>query len=222
MVKAFLRLGLITVATLILTVFAVFFVRNLGLKQQFAAPPHDWFQNLNWTLVEVDAESVCTQPPQPSEHILVLPIHRTTDRWEIACPEKLTLPEFFPKTTHRDWLLSIDVTDNTAIDRFIEELSAFENSKRFAIVGRSQNVLRAIRKKAPQFLYAADAQSMVRLHMFSSLYLETVFDFWPDFVILDESDNPKATHKVNEREEKELLRRQKRIVRITKRVEITP
>ena len=69
---------------------------------------------------------------------------------------------------------------------------------------------RFLRKKGPQWLFAADPASLVRMQLFTSLWIETAVDFWPDFVIA--ANDASLPTRLTERLARELERRHKRIV----------
>ncbi|MGE0527460.1 MAG: hypothetical protein AB7P49_10385, partial [Bdellovibrionales bacterium] len=85
---------------------------------------------------------------------------------------------------------------------------AFDARKKFAVYTSSQRAARFLRKKAPQWLFAADTASLLRFQIFSNLWIETAMDFWPDFVIVPQTGFPALTA----REVEELKRRHKRII----------
>lgn len=123
--------------------------------------------------------------------------------WRVPCGKPIE--EILPK--HDDWLLKVDATDNSNLDNLVEIVGSFDKSKRFAVFTTAQNVARTLRKKAPQWLFAADPITLLRLQMFESLWIETAMDFWPDFVI-----TPLRDFHLRERAALELTKRHRRIV----------
>jgi hypothetical protein len=210
MIKAFARLGLITAASLIVIIFALFSVRQLGEMQVFSEPNHPWFKQRNWSIYTPELVDLCSEKFKSGPGWLVqLPIKYVNDEWTVMCPGKpRLLKEYLSSSTHTNWLLKPEANDTTYLDRLVETVSSFDKHKRFAVLSHSQSVARYLRKKAPQWLYAADNASLVRFQMFESLWVETAMDFWPDFVITSQSGDSELT----ERSAKELERRHKRIV----------
>lgn len=210
MVKAFARLGLITAASLLLAILAVVFIRQLGQMQAFADPPHPWFQNPKWSILTPKLEEVCdTAKFKPDPGWLVqIPVKYIEEKWQVPCPVKpLPLNVLFSESQHTNWILRPDAIDTTYLDRLVETVGSFDKNKRFAVASHSQRVSRYLRKKAPQWLFAADDATLVRLQMFESMWLETALDFWPDFVI-----TPQSEAELRPRAARELERRRKRIV----------
>ena len=215
MLKAFLKLGLLTAAFLSLTVFAVFFVRWLGFQMVFAPPPHPWFAQDFWYVYSAPPEVVCTGKPVASnvpknEWLVSIPVKRLDNDWVIPCEKPLPLAEFLKKETHPNLILHVQATDTWDLDKLVATVSPYEKDKKFALYTDSQKVAMFLRKKAPQWLFAADPSSLARMTVFESLWIETAMDFWPDFVI--SSLAPDAQLKIDERLAREFERRKKRVV----------
>ncbi len=210
MIKAFGRLGLITAASLILCILAVFSVRQLGRMQVFAEPPHPWFQQRTWSIFTPKPEELCSSALKLEPGWLVqIPVKYDGEEWIVPCPEGARpLNEYLSASEHANWVLKPEAIDTAYLDKLVETVGSFDKNKRFAVQSSSQRVARYLRKKAPQWLYAADNASLVRLQMFESLWIETALDFWPDFVITTQTGESELT----ERSARELERRHKRIV----------
>lgn len=210
MVKAFARLGLITAVSLIVIILGLFSARQLGQMQVFSEPNHPWFRQRNWSIYTPGLAEICSEKFKPDPSWLVqLPLKYENDEWSVPCPGgSRTLKEYFSSAEHTNWLLKPEANDTTYLDRLVETVGKFDKNKRFAVLSHSQRVARYLRIKAPQWLYAADNASLVRLQMFESLWLETATDFWPDFVITSQS----GESELSDRSAKELERRHKRIV----------
>jgi hypothetical protein len=214
MLSAIGRLSIITAVVLIVVFLAVAFLRAMGSRQVYQAPPHAWFAQAQWNLYSPPLPDICAKT-SASFHkgwILDLPVQRSGDTWEVPCsPQAIPLQEFLTNSQRTQFLLNIKTSDTTDLDKLVEICSHFENSgKSFAVQAVGQKVARELRKNAPQWLYASDQASLLRLHMFASLWLETSTEFWPDFVIA--STNEDDGTRLSEREAKELHRRQKRIL----------
>ena len=203
---AFLRLGLITAATMIVVVFAVVFIRTLGQQQVFAEPPHPWFEQTYWNVYA--PKDICSHFEQPALTTLVLTeTHFQDGEWFTACG---TLDQLLKSSAHPHWILKVKANDATNLDKLVETVERFDAKKKFAFVSDSQRASRFLRKRGPQWLYAADPASLVRMQMFASLWIETAMDFWPDFVFA--SADPHSPSFLSERLAREFERRHKRIV----------
>jgi hypothetical protein len=204
MIAAFVRLFLISVSTLIVMIFAVVMVRWMGFQQTFAPPPHPWLEQDFWRIYEPPLSELCGGKFSPADKVIVaLPVERKLDQWQVPCPTPVSVREWFANSQHQDWLLELKASDTSYLDNLVEIVSSFDKQKHFGAQSSSQKVSRYLRKKAPQWLFAADSASLVRLQMFESLWIETAMDFWPDFVI---------TTGLPERSAQELSRRKKRII----------
>jgi hypothetical protein len=214
MLYAFFRLFVITVVLLILAVFAVVGVRWTGNQQNFQAPTHPWFQREFWAIYSPTAEELCTNPDLDQSPgkiwIVEVPVKRHEDEWLIPCAKPVPIGEFLKHSVHKDFLLNVQAHDTWSLDELVTAVSAFDESKHFAVKTDSQKIAMFLRKKAPQWLYAADSASLVRLRTFESMWIETAMDFWPDFVIA--TFTPKDAPQIDTRMAAELERRKKRVL----------
>jgi len=213
MIAAILRLALISVGALILIVFALFSVRFMGLQQAFAPTPHVWFEQKFWNVYsppDLCSESVQLTPPTP-DWLVLIPVRFKDGEWRLDCPDKnWNLAEMLAKSAHPNWILRVRANDSANLDNLVDIVGSHDRTKKFAIASDSQRVSRFLRKKAPQWLFAADPSSLLRMQMFSSLWIETAMDFWPDFVLAGQ-DITLPAH-LSPRLAKEIERRQKRIL----------
>lgn len=213
MIGALQRLVLISIATLCMTFLAVAFVRWAGSQQNFAPPPHPWFEISDWTLFEPPADVVCSGTPLPPsvkpEWLVLVRVHPTSQGWSVKCDSHVPLPTLLKNLTHPNWLVFVDTHDTTTLEPLLAEMSAFDRNKYFGVFTPSQIVARYLRKKAPQWVYGADAATLLRLHMWAGFWMETAFDFWPDFVVQTPGDK---NTQLSERELNELQRRKKRVI----------
>jgi hypothetical protein len=212
MLRATIRIVLISCLAVMLTLFTGFFVRWVGGQQQFAPASHDWFSQEHWTVIAPSLEQLCQTPfAEQPKVIVMLPVERSrSEGWQINCSPKVAVETFLSQTKHRDWMLKLTVGELPDLDKLVDKVGAFDRDKRFAIYAPAQKVARDLRRKAPQWLFAADSSSLLRLHLFTGMYMETAFDFWPDFVVA--SNNHKDGSHLNAREVRELKRRNKRVL----------
>lgn len=210
MIRALLRLSVISIAAVIVVFLGLFFMRTVGNRQVFQAPPHSWFQKADWKIYRPGALVACS-PQAPADWIINIRVRRKDHEWLVDCESPKPLAEVLGQSKHVDWLLSVEGNETTDLDKFVDIVGQHDQDKAFAIHARSQTLARYLRKKSPQWIYAADTASLLRLHLFSSLWLETAMDFWPDFVIAG-LQNKASGSMIEVREAEELKRRQKRIV----------
>lgn len=212
MLSAIARLVLITVAVLIVVFFSLIFVRWMGAQQAFMPPSHPWLDKAQWKIVALAKDEACHPiAPKPDLILFVEVVHKASEAdWFVPCSQNaIPLTQLLRTTSHENWLLNVTShADNRMLDKFIGDVSSFDKSMHFGIWARSQQNARYLRKQAPQWLFAADSGSLLRLHLFAGLWLETAFEFWPDFVIASLAEESRLTV----READELRRRKKRIV----------
>ncbi len=215
MIGALNRLLLISAATLCVTFLAVFFVRWAGSQQSYAPPPHPWFAMAEWKLYEPPPSELCLSKTVPSsvrpEWLAWVRVHNTPQGWSVKCENHLPLRTLLENSHHANWLVFVDGHDTTTLEPLLAEMSAFDKNKNFGVFTPAQIVARYLRKKAPQWVYAADAATMLRLHMWAGFWVETAFDFWPDFVVQTPGDK---NTQLSERELRELQRRKKRVIQV--------
>lgn len=214
MIAAFVRLALIAVGAVSLIIFGVFIARTLGSFQGYQAPPHPWFERSAWNFEAPEIAAICAStrlaPSQPG-WILVVPIKYIEGEWRLPCPQNPpVLREVLARADGTDWLLQVDAHETTHLDKLVDNVSPFDKRARFAIYAPAQMVARDLRKRAPQWLFAADSASLLRLQLFRALWLETATEFWPDFVITS-NDRANPAH-LQPRVAQELLRRKKRVI----------
>lgn len=209
MLSAFIRLGLISLGSLIVIVLAVVFVRWMGFQQGFAEPSHPWYQQSQWNIEK--PSDVCSNFKQSPGAIAYANVHFHEGAWLVECRAgTLPLDQVLKNSPHPDWLLHVKANDSANLDNLVEIVGAHDATKKFGVMTDSQRASRFLRKKSPQWLFAADPASLLRLQIFSSLWIETAMDFWPDFVVAT-NDASLPTH-LNVRMADELIRRHKRIV----------
>ena len=209
MVNAILRILFVSLAVVAVVAGFIVLARNTA-RQEPQTPPHPWFDRPMWHVRAPTAADLCARPPAAApDVILVLPVHRTPARWQVACPTEPALDEYLAASPHADWLIDVAAGAGEDLDDFVKVVSRVPG-KRIGIHAASQRAARALRKKEPRWVYAADDASLLRLHLFTSLFLETVVEFWPDFVIA--GDRVQGANRLTAREVAELNRRRKRIL----------
>src|SRR5262245_37852843 len=87
MIQPFLKLAALTVAVLTVGFLAVFWVRQAGLHQEFAATPHPWFQRTTWKIYEPSDEELCGRAPldQSQGWIYAVTVRKKDTEWITAC-----------------------------------------------------------------------------------------------------------------------------------------
>ncbi len=211
MLSAIFRLFSITIGTLIATALAILFVRWAGLRQTHSPPAHPWFAQATWDFRQPTPDETCSKERKiPADGIAWLKVFYQDGRWVLGCEGAgMPLEEKLAQSPQQNWLIEVGAIDLGPLDDLIKDLNQFDKNKNFAIYSSSQRVARYLRKKSPQWLFAADAASLVRLHLFASFGIETILEFWPDFVLQFPGD--KVTS-LSPREVQELERRQKRVI----------
>jgi hypothetical protein len=211
MIESIVRLISITLVACFLILFAVVFIRWLGSQQKYEVPSHTWFKRARWTIVEPPVDDVCSHPEVPEGDILAVKVERTDDfKWRLPCKTPEGLGHFLDRSHQPDLLLIIDEDSTEGLDDLVQTLSAHDAKMRFAISASAQSVARYLRKMGPQWLFAADSASLLRLHLFESLWMEPAMDFWPDFVLASSVRTYGA--RLSRREIAELHRRRKRVI----------
>ena len=210
MTNAILRIVLVTLAVVLVVAGFILTVRQAG-QQNGQTPPHPWFERATWDVRAPSVETLCsTPPPNTADVIFWLPVRKVPTGWQVRCAAATAPDEFLKSTPHADWLIDVEAGAGEDLDNFVDIVDKVAG-KRIGIHARSQRAARALRKKAPHWIFAADDASLMRLHLFTSLFLESVFDFWPDFVIA-EGGARRAAAQLTAREVTEVRRRRKRVL----------
>lgn len=212
MIAALVRMVVIAAATILLSILVVFAVRYVGLQQTFAPPPHPWFAQKYWKIYAPDACHGRVEVPSP-DWIVQLSVRGYEGAWRIECADKANAPflkDVLAHSKHPNWLLKVRAIEVDGLDEFVETVGAHDKQKLFAIYAPSQKAARYIRKKSPQWLFAADSAALLRLQVFGSLWMETAIEFWPDFVIAN--DDPTYPARLSPRLTNEMVRRFKRVI----------
>ena len=208
MLSAILKVSGITAFVLILGAAVVLMTRVNAFRQTAQVPPHAWFEHPKWTFTAPAINPWCHLPVAGAAgEILVLPVRKTPARWEISCDAHLDLAEALAKVKLTDVLFDVEAGVPEDLDNLVDIVNN-SGIKRVGIRAASQRAARHLRKKSPQWVFAADDASLLRLRMFTSLYLEPAIDFWPDFAMTDAGE----VNVLGAREVAELHRRLKRVV----------
>lgn len=212
MIPAFLRLIAISLGAVVLTVMMGIFVRWMGGHQAYLPPPHPWFQQERWEIWEPPLQLLCDQL-DVSKHlsasqIVSLQVSLIQDKWQLPCDTPVPVADYLARQSQQNWLLRVKGSHTMRLDDLVKDVSPFNVKKRFAVQADSQKVSMFLRKKAPEWLFAADSSSLLRFHLFASLWIETAIEFWPDFVILDSAQ----IKQWDARRIQELRKRKKRIL----------
>lgn len=220
MIGSIARLLAIAAGVVILTVFALVFVHQMGLRQEFSAPPHPWFQKPDWAIVAPPLDTICQDAPAFPGEIVMVEVQKRPEGWVVPCTLSRHLIEILERSEQKDWLLYLPpahanrrgapTDDPPDLDKLVDNLRNFDRTMRFGVWAPAQNVARDLRKRAPQWVFAADSASLLRLHLFTSLFISTATEFWPDFVIA--SDNASDGTRLIASEVDELHRRKKRVI----------
>lgn len=209
MLNAILKVVGISLVTVILCAGIVLMTRVNAFRQTAQVPPHAWFEHPTWDIAAPAIDQWCANPtgPRSAGEILMLPVRKTPTQWEVACPAHLSLEAALKRAQPADVLFEIEAGAPEDLDNFVDIVTN-SSVKRVGVHAASQRAARHLRKKEPGWVFAADDPSVLRLHMFTAMYLEPAIDFWPDFVLADAGDQ----NGFNAREVTELHRRLKRIV----------
>lgn len=215
MVKSFVKLLLLGAGFTILAGIVVVSMRYMGAQQAYVSPHHPWFERAFWWVYAPPFEDICagkdlTANLPKQDWILTVPVKRHDEEWFVPCPAPIKIATFLKGSVQRDWLIQVKANDTWSLDQLVEAIAPFNVTKHFAISADSQKVAVYLRKKAPEWLFAADGASLLRLRLFESLWLETAIDFWPDFVTL--TFNPHEPFHLDPRGAAELARRKKRVL----------
>ena len=216
MIKAVLRLVLISIATVSLAFLAVLTVRRMGQSQAYEPPSTGWFRQPFWWIYKPTPPEICqtkdlAQVVPSKDWIVIVPVERKDDTWFVPCTPQIAFADFLhAHPEQHNWLMELKVHDTWSLDQLIDQVHPFESDNQFGVMTEAQKINIYLRKKAPEWLFAADSSSLLRFRMYESMWVETAFEFWPDFVVT--SADPHSAFYLDARGAEELHRRQKRVI----------
>ena len=205
------RLCAITLGTLLVVGIGVLFVRSMGSHQHYEAPPHPWFQQTEWVFQTPAKADLCgSVSGWPPNLKWVIQLTHNREQWLGPCDE--TFDQTLSRLKGKHLLFKIAAHESMALNGWLDQLiTALEHAGvEAAVWAPSQKIARYLRHREPGWLFAADSGALLRLHLFTSLGIESAMDFWPDFVVASAKSDDGSV--LSAREEAELHRRHRRVI----------
>lgn len=211
--SAFLRLVLITVISVIFLGAGLLGLRIAGSLQSFEKVHHPWMER-NFLLILNKECSLAglerSQQEQP-DAILTLNLKPKEDEtWEVECEPAYPLGEVLRKMPKGSFIFNINSSGDLGFENLKRDLKALENNRSVGLMSPSHTVSKRLRKEFPQWLFGADPTTLVKLHLYEALFIETMADVWPDFFVT--GPDPRAPEFLAARLVQELVRRKKLII----------
>lgn len=206
--KALRRLIFITLTTLITLILGVLTARQIGQLQAPSQFKHHLLNTGPW--VAATAEVFTTQLSETSTRLLYLNARWSGENQWVISANNSPFPAAVDNQLYDGLLIDVTGTKNGDANKLIQLIDALNFAEQIAITSSSPSILNEIRKLKPLWLYGADSISLIRYKVFSALFLETVIDIKPDFVIA--SADPHSPRHLDSRLHNELRRRGKKIL----------
>ena len=218
-----LRLVVLTIFVLTATAVASQAMRWFGAQQQYAPALHPFMDGHPWRVARLDPahcdEAGIDNLMSLKDWVLWIDVQPSgADEFKIVCPaEPLELgpsatgpplQAVVERLAAKHVIFNVRAIDASAADKFLNSLAGFSDKKSdVGIASPSQSFLRTLRKRRPDWLYAADSSTWAKLKMFSTMGIETAADLWPDFFVA--SFDSSAPNFFSLAGAKEILRRKK-------------
>lgn len=195
-----LRLLGLSLIVLALGAGASLMLRWMGAQQQFLAVDHPWMKEAAWRVARLapdhcDAAGLDDLLALDANWVVWIDLQPTAENgFKIVCPAKPfemgpasdgpLLKAIVEKLAAKPVIFNVRALDPGSAGRFLDELTGFTDKKRdVGIASPSQSLLRTLRKRRPDWLYAADASTWAKLKIFSTIGIESAADLWPDFFV---------------------------------------
>ena len=205
------RLVSVTVLVVAIVVIILMFLRFVGSEQQFAPTPHPWMDKKHWLLARLSPKD-CSQVAleqmlelgpewmiwidvQPTEQLELNMVCPEKHLFEIKSPAKQgpKLAQVLPLLKNRDVIFNLRATDVSAGTPFLKLFDDLKDQKHIGVASASQGLLRDLRKKRAEWLFAADASTWTKLKFFGAFGVQTAIELWPDFFVASqEAAEPNA------------------------------
>lgn len=224
----FFRLVSVTAIVLGIVMISLMFLRYVGSEQQFAPTPHPWMQKKHWLIARLSPED-CSQMALEqllelgSEWMIWIDVQPDADlAFSVVCPEKQLfevrspaskgpkLTQILPLLKSRDVIFNLRATDISASTPFLKLFDHWEDQKRIGVASASQGLIRDLRKKRAEWLFAADASTWTKLKFAEAFGLETAVDLWADFFVASPDSNEPNFY--DQKAAREIARRKKILV----------
>lgn len=122
----------------------------------------------------------------------------------------LYLEEFLKEFGKNKLLINILSVKKSDLDGLVKLLDKYVDQERIIINSPSFNVIKQIRKLKPLWLYAADGNTLAKLHLFSSLFLEPMLTMDSDMFIAPMKSKTYAS--LNKQALSEIKRRKRKAI----------
>lgn len=225
----FFRLVSVTVLVVGIVLISLMFLRYVGSEQRFAPTPHPWMDKKHWLVARLSPQD-CSQMAleqmlelgpewmiwvdvQPDDQLELHTVCPESKLFEVKSPAKRgpKLTQILPLIKDRDVIFNLRATDVSAGTPFLKLLDGWQDQKHIGIASASQGLLRDLRKKRAEWLFAADASTWTKLKFFEAFGIEAAVDLWPDFFVASQDNNEpnffdhKAAHEIDRRKKVLLL-----------------
>jgi hypothetical protein len=226
-----LRLLSLTAIAIVMALTAMMGLRWLGSQEKFSPSRHPWMNGSPWRLARL-APTPCDQGAlgellrlDEAWKIWLDVRQNPMHDWTIVCPEHpfaldgagrqpekpLRLKDVLGQLRNRGVIFNVMALDMPAANSFLQTIESWAGKREdIGIASPVQSLLRELRKKRPEWLFAADSSTWTKLKMYSGFGIETAVDLWPDFFIA--SDDPAAPNFFSIPAANEIARRNKALL----------
>jgi hypothetical protein len=187
--------------------FIIALLRFTGMQKIPPISTHPWAQMKPWKVVRLTSDTcdvkglknlISTNP----KAFIWLDVRRSATQWEIVCPEKtlyeivkeqpssFTLEQALPLVKNQGVIFNGRVREPLSSGEFLRILTEWAPDKTdIGIASASQGWLHDLRKKRPQWMFAADVATWTKLKLFSMIGAEPALELGADFFVTSLSPN---------------------------------
>jgi hypothetical protein len=223
------RLFGVTLMVLFMGTGVLSILRWMGTQNPGFAGHHAWMQKPFWKIAQLEPTN-CTDAGvkelltlDPSWMIWIDVSLDHNNQWHLICPAKTLfsvqmatdtqplLAPLLPLLAARAIIFNVHALDSSYGAGFIRTLGDWTDKKvDIGIATASQSLVRDLRKKQPEWLFAADGATWSKLKLFTAFHMESVADLWADFYVASfEEDAPNSFSLETARE---IMRRKKVLI----------
>jgi hypothetical protein len=215
--SALLRLLLIILCASSAVIFSLFALRTMGGMQSYQGPHHAWVELISEQKFLVIQRRGCSldelkkqseDVPQSIQWVTIKPGPEAT--WNVECSPSYPLADLVKALPKLSYLFELNAKSDYGFDALKRLFEPMAENNSVGFFSASHIAIKQLRKEFPQWLFVADPTSLVKIHFFESMFIETLADVWPD-VFITHNDIHKAEY-LSPRLLSELARRKKIVI----------
>ncbi len=224
--RPYIRLFILIFFVSVLGVMALQFIRRMGSNETTSISNNPLMQRRFWIVARLPAHQ-CSQAGlqdlltldetwliwldlQPDTHHELHVVCPASELFALdpSLPSGPALSEVLQELKNRSVIFNLRALDRTFSDSFLKTIRDWAGTKTdIGVASPSQNLIRDLRKREPDWLFASDSSTWSKLKLFSAFGIESTVDLWPDFFVA--SANSAGANSFTLKSAREIQERQK-------------